>query len=154
MDIDITQIIVAIIGVLGTVFAGLITTYLVPWLRSKLTASQLGTISELVYNGVKAAETLYTQSGSGQKKFDYVMSTVKAFCEANHITFDETIVKNQIQSVWKDLFSHDNFSESSDTAKATDSEATEPTNSTDVKPAVQGAKVPVSSAETSGTASK
>lgn len=105
MTIDITQIIVAIIGVAVTALVGVITSYLVPWLKSKLTASQLDVISGLVYSGVKAAETLYTESGSGQEKFDYVMSTVKAFCEAHHITFDEAVVKNQIQSVWKDLFS-------------------------------------------------
>lgn len=107
MQINITQIIVAIIGVIGTVCTGLITSYLVPWLKSKLTTNQISVVSDLVYNGVKAAETLFTESGSGQKKFDYVMNTVKAFCEAHHITFDETVVKNQIQSVWKDLFSHE-----------------------------------------------
>lgn len=154
MNIDITQIIVAAIGVLGTVFAGLITTYLVPWLRSKLTASQLETISALVYNGVKAAETLYTESGSGKKKFQYVMDSVKAFCEANHITFDEIVVKNQIQSVWKDLFSHDTSTENADAEKATYSKAVEPANASDVKPAEQDAKAPVSSAEASETASK
>lgn len=107
MTIDITQVIVAIIGVVGTALMGAITAYLVPWLKSKLTANQISVISGLVYNGVKAAETLFTESGSGEKKFQYVMDSVKAFCEKYRITFDETAVKNEIQSVWKDLFSHD-----------------------------------------------
>lgn len=108
MTIDITQIIVAIIGVLGTVFAGMITTYLIPWLKSKLTVNQLDVVSGLIYNGVKAAETLYTASGSGQKKFQYVMDSVKAFCESNHMAFDEVSVKNEIQSVWDDLYNKAN----------------------------------------------
>ena len=118
MTIDITQIIVAAIGVAGTVLAGLVTAYLVPWLKSKFTANQLAVIDDLVYNGVKAAETLFMESGSGQKKFDYVMDTVKNYCEVHHITFDEIIVKNQIQSVWKDLFSHESNVIASDTTGA------------------------------------
>lgn len=112
MAIDITQVIVAIIGVVGTIFAGAITSYVIPWLKSKLTANQLDVVSALVYSGVKAAETLYTDSGSGDKKFQYVMDTVEAFCNAHHIAFDEATVKNEIQSAWKDLFS-DNSTDAS-----------------------------------------
>ena len=104
MTIDITSIITAVIGVLGTVFAGILTTYLIPWLKSKFTANQLSTISGLIENGVKAAETLFTESGSGTKKFNYVMDSVESFCAAHNIAFDETTVKNKIQSAWNDLY--------------------------------------------------
>ena len=108
MTIDVTSIITAIIGVLGTIFAGLLTTYLVPWLKSKFTANQLSVISGLIINGVKAAETLFPASGAGTKKFNYVMDSIKSFCTAHHITFDETTVKNEIQSVWNDLYNKAN----------------------------------------------
>ena len=108
MTIDITSIITAVIGVLGTIFVGLITTYLVPWLKSKFTVNQLSVISELVANGVKAAETLFPSNGSGTRKFNYVFNSVESCCAAHHITFDETAVKNEIQSVWNDLYNKAN----------------------------------------------
>ena len=107
MTIDVTSIITAIIGVLGTIFAGLITAYLIPWLKSKFTANQLITISGLIESGVKAAKTFFPDN-CGEKKFDYVMDSVKSYCTAHHIAFDETAVKNEIQSVWNDLYNKAN----------------------------------------------
>ena len=86
MTIDITQIIVALIGVIGTILASLITARLVPWLKSKLTANQIAAVAKFIYSGVKAAETLFPEAGSGAKKFQYVLDSAKAFCESNNIT--------------------------------------------------------------------
>lgn len=108
MTIDITQIIVALIGVIGTILASLITARLVPWLKSKLTANQIAAVAKFIYSGVKAAETLFPEAGSGAKKFQYVLDSAKAFCESNNITFDETAVKNEIQAVWDDLYNKAN----------------------------------------------
>lgn len=108
MTVDITSIVVAVLGAIGTVLASLLTTYLVPWLKSKFTESQITTIYGLIEDGVKAAETLFPNSGTGSQKFQYVMDSVKTACEKMHMTFDETTVKNAIQAVWNDLYNKDN----------------------------------------------
>lgn len=108
MTVDITSIVVAVLGAIGTVLASLLTTYLVPWLKSKFTESQITTIYGLIEDGVKAAETLFPNSGTGSQKFQYVMDSVKAACEKLHMTFDETTVKNAIQAVWNDLYNKSN----------------------------------------------
>lgn len=70
MNIDLTQIILAIIALLGTV----ITTFVIPLLRQKLTEKQQETLSALIRIGVYAAEQLLT---TGEEKKKYVEDLLK-----------------------------------------------------------------------------
>ena len=63
MNIDITEIVVAVIGLLGIV----ITSVVVPLIKSKLTNSQWETIKNYALAGVQAAEILIG-AGNGIKK--------------------------------------------------------------------------------------
>ena len=127
MTIDITSIITTVIGVAGTALVGVITAKLVPWLKSKLTATQLTTISQWIKSGVKAAETLITGSGTGAKKFQYVLDSIKTACTKYHITYDETAVKNEIQAVWNDLYNESNPSATQVSTTSSDSTSSDTT---------------------------
>lgn len=61
MQIDLTQIALAIISLLSTI----ITAYIIPQLRNKR-------IRSLIMTGVKAAEKKYEEPGMGEKKNEYV----------------------------------------------------------------------------------
>lgn len=67
--VDITRIIVAIIGVLGAV----ITTFVIPLLNKKLTQQQMSNLQLAARIAVRAAEQLFTSEQWKDKKL-YVQS--------------------------------------------------------------------------------
>ena len=80
MKIDLTQIAVAVIALLGTIITGFIS----PWLKSKigvnndkLTDNQRMLLELAIKTAVTAAEQLY-KSDEGQKKKAYVLSVLES----------------------------------------------------------------------------
>ena len=72
MTIDLTQIILAVITVIG----GLIARYVIPWIKGKLDERQYEVFNGLVRVGVFAAEQLFN-SNEGQAKKQYVINLLK-----------------------------------------------------------------------------
>ena len=66
--IDITTIIEALI----TLIFAVITAFLIPWIKTKISNEKLAEISEWAVIAVQAAEMIYNQAGMGQKKKEYV----------------------------------------------------------------------------------
>lgn len=66
----------AIIQAVLTLVAAVVTTFIIPWIRSKTTANQQETIRTVVEFAVAAAEQLYG-SGTGQQKKQYVIDYLK-----------------------------------------------------------------------------
>lgn len=96
---DITSIFSGIIMII----LGIITYFVVPLLKTKLTAEQMATLSATVRAGVYAAEQLYKASGSGKEKFAYVLN----FLKDKGYTIDEdqlnSEIKNLIEATVKEL---------------------------------------------------
>lgn len=69
MDEGMVKIILAVIGLLGTI----ITVVLVPYFRSKTTEKQRDNIYTLVMLAVSAAEQIFFKPGEGEKKKEYVL---------------------------------------------------------------------------------
>lgn len=88
--IDLTQIIVAVIGLLSAV----ISAYLVPYIKAKTTNEQRMNALMWTQIAVQAAEMIYNQSGMGKEKFDYV----KRFLVEKGFDYDEKEVKALIES--------------------------------------------------------
>ena len=89
MNIDYTELIRALIALLAT----LITTFLIPILKKKLSVERLEELKKWVGIAVNAAEQLYG-SKTGQQKKDYVIS----FLHSKGIVFDEKEVTAMIES--------------------------------------------------------
>ena len=88
---DWTQIILAVIALIGTV----ITTLLVPYIKTKLDQAkaslsneQLDTLMYWVRTFINAAEEIFTAKGSGADKTDFVIERLRAM----GLTFDEDTV--------------------------------------------------------------
>lgn len=79
MNIDYTELLQALIALLAT----LITTFLIPYLKKKLSVEKLEELKKWVGVAVNAAEQLYG-SKTGQQKKDYVIS----FLLSKGIVFD------------------------------------------------------------------
>lgn len=88
--IDLTDVIIAVIGLVGT----MVTTFLVPYLKQKLTNEQYSEMQLWVNIAVKAAEMLYTGSGCGAAKKEYVIE----FLKQKGYTMDTESIENMIES--------------------------------------------------------
>ena len=99
MNIDITEIVVAVIGLLGIV----ITSVVVPLIKSKLTNSQWETIKNYALAGVQAAEIVFNAQGKGEEKLEWVSKYIEAQCKEHGIEIDMDTVRIAIENAWKDL---------------------------------------------------
>ena len=98
MTIDLTQIILAIITLIG----GLIARYVIPWLRNKLDDRKIETLISLINVGVYAAEQLYN-SDQGKEKKEYVLNLLVEhgyIVDIEHVTTDLNAL---IESTVKEL---------------------------------------------------
>lgn len=99
MNIDITQIVVAVIGLLGII----ITSVVVPLIKSKLTNSQWESIKNYALAGVQAAEIIFNAQGKGEEKLEWVTEYIEKQCKAHGIKIDMDTVRVAIENAWKDL---------------------------------------------------
>lgn len=109
MNIDITQIIVAVIGLISLI----ITSVIVPWIKSKTSSSQWQTIESWVSTAVEAAEVIYQGAGKKKKKREYVLNMVQELCNKNGIKFDTDIVRMALENAWKSMTTNEKLLEAS-----------------------------------------
>jgi Na+-translocating ferredoxin:NAD+ oxidoreductase RnfG subunit len=94
MTIDLTQIILAIIALISAVLTG----FVIPWLKNKLTDHQYETLAGLVRVGVYAAEQLFTSVMWKEKK-QYVVDLL----QENGYKVDVTAVDALIEATVREL---------------------------------------------------
>lgn len=87
--VDITPIVEAVIGVV----VAICSVFVIPWLKSKVSAEKMETYKVWVEIGVAAAEQLYKAADGAQKKL-YVQS----FLFDKGINLDEYDLDNLIES--------------------------------------------------------
>lgn len=93
--IDLTPIVNAFITLIGL----LLTTFLIPWIRTKISNEKLKEIQKWTSVGVKAAEMIYTESGMGDAKKKYV----RKFLESKGYKLDIDTVDALIEATVRDM---------------------------------------------------
>lgn len=93
--IDLTPIVNAFITLIGL----LLTTFLIPWIRTKISNEKLKEIQKWTSVGVKAAEMIYTESGMGDAKKKYV----RKFLESKGYKLDIETVDALIEATVRDM---------------------------------------------------
>ena len=94
MQIDLTQIILAVITVIG----GIIARYVIPWIKGKLDERSYDVFNGLVKVGVYAAEQIFSSEQWKEKK-QYVVDLLKE----NGYTVDTTSVDALIEATVREL---------------------------------------------------
>lgn len=94
MTIDLTQIILAVITLIGA----LITRYLIPWIKEKTNEKQFEALKLLAKVGVYAAEQLFSTTEWKEKK-QYVLD----FLKQNGYEVDAPAVDALIESLVREL---------------------------------------------------
>ena len=102
MNIDITPIIVSVIGLAGLILTGIVIPSLRSWLKSKVTNSQWDTIYNYAVAAVQAAEIIIG-AGKGAEKFAWAKEYIEAQCAAHGIKIDMDTVQVAIENAWKSL---------------------------------------------------
>jgi LL-H family phage holin len=92
---DITPIIGAVITLLGVI----ITTLLIPYLRTKLSTAQQEKIQNVINIAVFAAEQMFRKPGSGAEKKSFVLE----YLEKRGITYDPETIDLMIEATVKEL---------------------------------------------------
>lgn len=95
MNIDLTQIIVAVI----TLIFGLVAKYAIPYLKEKYSTEQLEKMKLWAKVAVEAAEMLYTGSGRGEEKKKYVLD----FLNSKGFSVDIETLENLLESAVLEL---------------------------------------------------
>lgn len=90
MQIDITEIIVALIGII----VAIVTRYLIPYIKAKIDESKLDNIIFWVEIAVEAAEKIYKESGMGKQKKEFVIE----FLNEHGITLDDQQIDVMIEA--------------------------------------------------------
>jgi uncharacterized membrane protein YraQ (UPF0718 family) len=92
---DITPIIEAV----AALIAALITAFVIPYIKGKTTANQQQQINSWVRIAVTAAEQIYTGSGRGAEKKEYVINWLRE----HGMTVDESKLDAIIEAAVYDL---------------------------------------------------
>lgn len=92
---DLTPIVNAVIALI----AAIVTTFLIPWIKSKIDAAKIAQIVEWVGIAVRAAEQIYNESGMGEKKKQYVLN----FLADKGFTLDPNSINAMIEAAVKNL---------------------------------------------------
>jgi hypothetical protein len=93
MTFDMTQIVLALIGIL----ASIITAVVIPWLRAKLGDAQWGQLIKIAGVAVHAAEMLYG-ADAGQEKLSYALDQVNQSLRKQGLSFDENSVRAAVEA--------------------------------------------------------
>ena len=93
--VDLTPIITAVL----TLIFSLITAFLIPYIKTKVSAEQFATIKLWVQVAVQAAEMLYVGSGRGAEKKKYVIE----FLNSKGFTLNAEEIENLIESAVLEL---------------------------------------------------
>lgn len=94
MQIDLTEIIVALIGVLATVVTG----YVIPLLRTKVGNEKWAQLLKIADVAVNAAEQLGI-AGTIENKMEYAFAQVKLALAKHHLVYDDDTIRAAIESI-------------------------------------------------------
>ncbi len=99
MNDTVFQIIMALIPVMGAIITG----FLIPYIKTKISAARLDEITKWVTKAVQAAEVLFDAPKSGEEKKEYVIRFIDQTFNKNK----ERITKDQIcillEAAWKEM---------------------------------------------------
>ena len=98
MTFDITEIVLASLGVIVDVLLVLLATKVVPYIRARVSSANMTIIIELVYHAVHAAEQLFKGSGHGADKLEYVLSVVHEALAARGIVINDVELRAYIEA--------------------------------------------------------
>ena len=97
------QILFAIVQCVLVIVAGLITRYVVSWLKTKLDAEKFHTLDQWVKLAVAAAEQVYCKDCQGNEKKTYVKDELRKYLATKGIKITEEQLNILIEAAVKEM---------------------------------------------------
>ena len=98
INIDMTQVFLGVISLITII----ITSIVVPWIKSKTTATQQDTIRTLATVAVYAAQQLFGNGNNDEKK-EYALQQVSEGLKKYHINLTSDEISTYIEGALKDI---------------------------------------------------
>jgi LL-H family phage holin len=99
MDERLFQIILALIPVLGVI----VTSFVIPFIKEKIGTERLAKYEYWATLAVRAAEMLWTESGAGANKKQYVVSFLNEMFNKNKVVITEQQIEILVESAVKQM---------------------------------------------------
>ena len=98
MEINLTEIIVSVIGLISLI----LTSVIVPLIKAKVSREEWDTLMIYTEAAVKAAEIIFG-SGKGKEKFEWVSNYIQQECAARKLKVDMQNIQIAIENTWEQL---------------------------------------------------
>lgn len=99
MDERLFQIILMLIPILGAIITG----FIIPFIKEKIGAEKLAKYEYWASLAVKAAEMIWTESGSGKDKKKYVVDFLNEMFNKNKVMITEQQIEILVESAVKQM---------------------------------------------------
>ena len=99
MNEQIFNIILLCIPVIGAVITGI----LVPYVKTKISATQMEEITKWVNKAVEAAEVLFDTPKSGEEKREYVIDFIDKMFNSKKEVITQGQIRILLESAWKQM---------------------------------------------------
>lgn len=97
---DITMVLYGIIFILTGAAVFVIRKYILPWILTKMSASQWNTIIDWAMALVVFAEEKITGEKMGSVRFNRVLAKLRELCNKYNYDFDDEQISSAIQFAW------------------------------------------------------
>ncbi len=85
------------------VFGAVITGFVVPYIKTKISATQMDEIVKWVGNAVHAAEVLFDAPKSGEEKREYVINFIDKMFNSKKEVITKDQIRILLEASWKEM---------------------------------------------------
>ena len=95
-----------IISLLIPVIGAIITGFLIPYLKTKLSSARMDEIARWTTKAVEAAEVLFDVPGSGEEKRDYVVHFIDKMFNSRKEVITRDQIRILLEASWRQMNTH------------------------------------------------
>lgn len=99
MNEQVFNIVLLLIPVIGAVITGI----LIPYVKTKISATQMDEIIKWVTKAVQAAEVLFDAPKSGEEKREYVINFIDKMFNSKKEVITKDQIRILLESAWKQM---------------------------------------------------
>lgn len=99
MSEQLFNIVILLIPVIGAVITG----FVVPYLKTKISATQMDEIVKWVTKSVQAAEVLFDMPKSGEEKREYVINFIDKMFNSKKEVITKDQIRVLLEAAWKQM---------------------------------------------------
>lgn len=93
------KVIIACIPVIGAIITG----FIIPYIKQKISANQMSEIIVWVERTVKAAEVIFNVPGSGDEKREYVIKLIDKMFNSKKEVITKDQIRVLLEAAWKEM---------------------------------------------------